>query len=86
MLPTGTVQCWGRNAEHELGTGTGTPSLSPITVPGLSGVQAVRGGVTRGRGHCAEDSAETWHCWGFKPSGCLGTDPVLFFGPTVIAR
>ncbi len=36
----GTLRAWGRNAEGELGDGTTTARSSPVTVSGLSGVEA----------------------------------------------
>jgi alpha-tubulin suppressor-like RCC1 family protein len=32
VLPEGTVKCWGRNLEYQLGTGNDTPSDVPIPV------------------------------------------------------
>lgn len=36
----GTMRAWGRNAEGELGDGTTTARLTPVTVSGLSGIRA----------------------------------------------
>lgn len=35
VLPEGTVKCWGRNLEYQLGTGNDTPSDVPIPVQSL---------------------------------------------------
>jgi RHS repeat-associated protein len=39
-LSDGTVKAWGRNAEGELGDGTTTVRLTPVTTSGLGGVKA----------------------------------------------
>lgn len=47
-LSTGTVQCWGRNNNGQLGDKTGADQRSPVNVYGLTGVTdvAASGGVT----------------------------------------
>ncbi len=41
-LSDGTMRGWGRNAEGELGDGTTTARLNPVTVTGLSGIRATK--------------------------------------------
>jgi alpha-tubulin suppressor-like RCC1 family protein len=74
LLSGGTVQCWGENADGELGDGTmvNSPpygSLTPVAVSDLSGVKAIAAGssVT-----CALLSDGTADCWGYNPFGELG--------------
>ncbi|HEX6699542.1 MAG TPA: RHS repeat-associated core domain-containing protein [Gaiellaceae bacterium] len=45
-LSDGTVKAWGRNAEGELGDGTTTVRLTPVTTSGLSGVKPGGAAVT----------------------------------------
>jgi alpha-tubulin suppressor-like RCC1 family protein len=61
LLADGTVYTWGFNAYGELGDGTTTERLTPVLVPGLSGITQIAqgsdhtlaagaGGVVRGLG------------------------------------
>ncbi len=61
LLVSGTVQCWGYNAEGQLGDGSVKTSSKPVTVTGLHGVRAIAsGGVTS----CALLDAGSVKCWG----------------------
>jgi alpha-tubulin suppressor-like RCC1 family protein len=69
VLPAGTVKCWGLNVDGELGDGTTTSASRPMTVTGLSDVQA----VTAGDYHsCALLDNGTVQCWGYNFHGELG--------------
>jgi alpha-tubulin suppressor-like RCC1 family protein len=69
VLGDGTLQCWGRNGDGELGDGTFTTRSIPRPVDGLTGVVAVSGGG----GHtCAVLSDGTVRCWGDNTGGQLG--------------
>ena len=42
----GTVRCWGRNREGQLGDGTTTsPRTTPVSVQSLSGVSQISSGI-----------------------------------------
>src|SRR5439155_15534161 len=62
LLGDGTVQCWGRNLEGQLGNGTTTSSTTPVRVVDLTGAIAVTGGWWRHS--CALLSDSSVKCWG----------------------
>jgi alpha-tubulin suppressor-like RCC1 family protein len=64
-----TVACWGFNAYGQLGDGSTTQSLIPITVSGLSGVAALSAGFYNS---CALKTEGTVVCWGYNANGQLG--------------
>jgi YD repeat-containing protein len=69
ILSNGTMRCWGRNSEGQLGNGTFTSSSTPVLVSGL--FKAVD--VTAGESHsCALISDGTIKCWGRNDEGELG--------------
>jgi alpha-tubulin suppressor-like RCC1 family protein len=69
LLADGTVRCWGRNSEGQLGDGTTTDRSSPVSVAGLSNAVA----ITAGADHtCALLADGTARCWGFNTDGELG--------------
>ena len=69
LLGNGTVRCWGRNGQGQLGNGTFTNSSTPVAVSGLTGVAAVSGG---GVHTCAVLTDGTVRCWGENEFGQLG--------------
>src|SRR2546428_13635708 len=44
LLGDGTVRCWGRNGQGQLGDGTLTNSATPVPVAGITGAAAGSGG------------------------------------------
>jgi alpha-tubulin suppressor-like RCC1 family protein len=69
LLGNGTVRCWGRNGQGQLGNGTVTNSSTPVAVSGLTGVTAVSGG---GVHTCAVLTDGTVRCWGENVFGQVG--------------
>jgi alpha-tubulin suppressor-like RCC1 family protein len=78
LLPDGTVQCWGGNAQGELGVGNTTTSFAPFPVQNLTGVKAIAAG---GNYTCALKNDGSVDCWGGNGLGVLGvgttTDQLL---------
>ena len=65
---TGSVRCWGRNIEGQLGDGTTTSRDVPAAVPGLTDVDEVSAGSLH---TCSVSSGEV-SCWGDNWFGELG--------------
>lgn len=86
VLSTGTISCWGRNSNGQLGNATTSTSLTPVAVSGITSATAVAAG---GSHTCALLSDGTVRCWGRNASGQLGdgtntgsSTPVFVFGIT----
>lgn len=60
LLVDGTVKCWGNNASHNLGDGTLTPSLVPVSVIGLTEPAT---DITMAYGGCALLQSGIAQCW-----------------------
>jgi alpha-tubulin suppressor-like RCC1 family protein len=65
----GTVVCWGRNTNGELGNGTTMNSTTPVVVSGLTGIQSISAGDTH---TCALAASGVVSCWGAGTLGQLG--------------
>jgi alpha-tubulin suppressor-like RCC1 family protein len=69
LIEDGTLRCWGRNDQAQLGDGTRTSSSTPLRVNGI--VDAV--GVSGGDVHtCAALRDGSASCWGENEFGQLG--------------
>ena len=65
----GTVSCWGRNRDGQLGISDSGESTVPVQVKGIE--DAVW--VAAGEGHtCAVHQDGTISCWGYSRNGALG--------------
>ena len=69
LLTGGTVDCWGANANGQLGNGTTTDSGTPVPVSGLTRTTAIAGGDVHA---CALLTGGTVDCWGDNTYGELG--------------
>jgi alpha-tubulin suppressor-like RCC1 family protein len=65
----GSVQCWGKNDQGQLGDGTNSDAYAPSGMPVLMGAK----GVFAGGGYsCAIKSDDSIACWGANAYGELG--------------
>ena len=81
--------CWGWASFGQLGDGTTTTRLTPVTVAGALRFRQLSAG---GAHTCARTPAAMAHCWGSHTEGRLGTgiptdpsDPTNFLTPTPVA-
>ena len=79
LSSTGSVYCWGRNAEGELGNGTTTASSIPVAVSTsgvLAGITVTQITSDAGQSECALGSNGAAYCWGYNSNGQLGNNTV----------
>jgi len=69
VLGGGTIQCWGRNEDGQLGDGSATDRSVPVTVSGITNAIDVAAGHEH---TCAILSDGTVQCWGSNGNGQLG--------------
>jgi alpha-tubulin suppressor-like RCC1 family protein len=74
LITDGTVWCWGKGGNGELGNGSASDSATPVEVTGLANaVQiAIGGTLISGNSSCALTGAGQVFCWGWNASGQLG--------------
>ena len=76
LSSAGSVYCWGRDAEGELGNGTTTASSTPVAVSTsgvLSGVTLTQ--ISAGTNStCALSGTGAAYCWGGNSNGQLGNN------------
>ena len=66
---TGTISCWGRNENGQLGNGTNTSSSATVQVAGITDATAITAGYEHS---CALHQDGTISCWGHNENGQLG--------------
>jgi alpha-tubulin suppressor-like RCC1 family protein len=69
MMTSGSVLCWGGNADGQLGNGTTTESHVPIAVSGITNARAIAAGYHL---TCAALLTGAVKCWGVNTIGQLG--------------
>jgi len=74
IVSGGTVACWGRNGQGQLGDGTQTGSSAPVQVREITTATSVTGG---GGHSCALLADGTVRCWGENSDGQLGDGTTL---------
>jgi alpha-tubulin suppressor-like RCC1 family protein len=65
----GTISCWGKNSNGQLGNGTETDGLAPSLVLSINDAVQVASGVAHS---CALHANGKMSCWGNNASGALG--------------
>ncbi|MBI2810789.1 MAG: hypothetical protein HYX67_08185 [Candidatus Melainabacteria bacterium] len=72
LLSGGTVKCWGRNDQGQLGSLGPTDQSTPVDVAGLTGVSQITagGGTTCAIGTYGGNTGV--HCWGYNGYGQIG--------------
>ncbi|MDA8568476.1 hypothetical protein N9L15_04235, partial [Euryarchaeota archaeon] len=71
ILDNGSVSCWGKNAEGQLGDGTTTNRNSPTLTSNL-GTDRTAVAITNDNHNCAVLDNSTLSCWGTNNYGQLG--------------
>lgn len=73
LRSNGTVACWGRNSDGQLGDGSTQGSNTPVEVVGIPTPVATPVAIAAGAFHsCALFSDGTMQCWGHNADGELG--------------
>ncbi|MFJ5115594.1 RCC1 domain-containing protein [Streptomyces sp. NPDC088551] len=67
--PDSTLHAWGKNTSGQLGDGTTDQRNTPVSVPGLTGVQLVTGGQEHTTALLGDNTVRSW---GANSSGQLG--------------
>jgi cysteine-rich repeat protein len=69
VMRDGAIRCWGYNGQGQLGNGTTSNSLAPVTVTGVTTGLEVTGGYYHS---CARVASTGVQCWGYNAYGQLG--------------
>jgi len=72
LLSSGSVMCWGRNNEGEMGNGTTGGVTAPVAVAGLTGVTALSAGGYHTCAAVVVNGTAGRACWGDNYYGELG--------------
>lgn len=80
VVGAGSVRCWGRNLDGQLGNGTTSMSTTPVVVTGIDDAVAVAVGWSHA---CALHADGRVSCWGTNTNGQIGTDPALMSRSTI---
>lgn len=82
LLTDGTIKCWGSNNYGQLGNGTTTDSLVPVTVSGISTATAL---VTTEWRNCALLANQTVACWGADWWTPTNGNTILSLTPVIVS-
>jgi alpha-tubulin suppressor-like RCC1 family protein len=79
LISGGTIECWGYNADGQIGNGTVSPTRphavpSPTRVVGITTAIAISAGAFH---TCALISGGTVECWGYITASDLSSKPLL---------
>jgi alpha-tubulin suppressor-like RCC1 family protein len=77
LLVDGTISCWGKGAEGQLGNGIRADATTPSAVKSLTKVKAIEARRDR---TCAIVEDGSAYCWGDNRSGELGDGAVMTTG------
>jgi alpha-tubulin suppressor-like RCC1 family protein len=83
VLQDGAMRCWGDNVAGQLGDGSRTTAITPVTVTGITTAVAVSSGDFH---TCALLRDGTVSCWGLNYSGQLGDGTGLDSNTPVMVR
>ncbi len=87
VLSTGHVQCWGYNADGELGNGTTASSDKPVTAVGIGTAKAIsEAGDGNAGSLCARLANSHLDCWGYNNDGELGNGNTTNFTVPVAVK
>jgi alpha-tubulin suppressor-like RCC1 family protein len=75
LLADGTVQCWGNDADGQMGNGTESSSAqtTPVTVSNITAANPATAISVNENSACALLQDGTVQCWGYAAEGTLGS-------------